>query len=113
MAKETHIKTDKNPLTAGVLGSYDLSRIPEHPLQCDMRQDDPPMIHVFHPARTPDVGRDYLFSFRILSLFAPTTMRFRFGIVRIDLPPVLGQEDVPVDGIAPGEGPCGRKVKHT
>ena len=22
MAKETHIKTDKNPLTAGVLGSY-------------------------------------------------------------------------------------------
>ena len=24
MAKETHIKTDKNPLSAGVLGSYDL-----------------------------------------------------------------------------------------
>jgi hypothetical protein len=22
MAKETHIKTDKNPLSAGVLGSY-------------------------------------------------------------------------------------------
>ncbi|WP_144055943.1 hypothetical protein [Octadecabacter arcticus] len=25
MAKETHIKTDKNPLSAGVLGSYSFS----------------------------------------------------------------------------------------
>jgi hypothetical protein len=25
MAKETHIKTDKNPLLAGVLGSYQLT----------------------------------------------------------------------------------------
>jgi hypothetical protein len=27
MAKEAHIKTDKNPLSAGVLGSYDISNI--------------------------------------------------------------------------------------
>jgi len=27
MAKETHIKTDKNPLSAGVLGSYDISYV--------------------------------------------------------------------------------------
>jgi hypothetical protein len=27
MAKETHIKTDKNPLLAGVLGSYIFSKI--------------------------------------------------------------------------------------
>jgi hypothetical protein len=27
MAKETHIKTDKNPLSAGVLGSYIFSRM--------------------------------------------------------------------------------------
>lgn len=36
----------------------------------------------------------------------------RFDVVGVDLPPVLSQEDVPIDGLAFSEGPRGRKVIH-